>query len=88
MKDKHYSPNTKVTFRQVEDKLIRKGYELTSYGDIHNGRMGTAYYEKGGSVIKVVYHWKKIEDDYCNRYVGGKMVSLEDVSWCYGQEGV
>lgn len=81
MKDRIYSTKTRVTYKDVKNRLIAKGYKCVSYGDIEQCRtMGIAYYSNDKNTIKLVYEWVQVEPRH---YVSGKMVALTDVTECY-----
>ena len=80
MKDRIYSTKTRVTYKDVKNRLIAKGYKCVSYGDKKQYRMGMAYYSNDKNIIKLVYEWVQVEPRH---YVSGKMVALTDVTECY-----
>ena len=77
MKDHFYSKNTRTTYHNVDIRLSKKGYKLTSYGDDRHDN-GYAYYEKGESIIKVTYLW--IPNPNGLGVIADKMISIEDYS--------
>ena len=81
MKDRIYSTKTRVTYKDVKNRLMAKGYKCVSYGDIEQYiTIGVAYYSNGKNTIKLVYEWVQVKPRH---YVSGKMVALTDVTECY-----
>lgn len=83
MKDREYSPRTKSMFANLQARLLRQGYKLSSYGDYKEAghTIGEAYFTKPGTMLKATYFW--VKNPAGNGIIADKMRTLEDVSSCY-----
>lgn len=68
-----------LSYSEYVKVLEAKGYKCIYCSDNARGN-GIAYHETDSSVLKIEYKWDKLVERH---YVGGEILSIEDVTACY-----